>query len=186
VENRSRLVATIIILGILLLLLTKLPLKMNMASYTIIAIIAVAIILISTTRDDQLSHAGTVKGGENTPVSLGMKEKKLIIFHILTLLDRKECVDMNELAADLNVSIYTLSEIVKFLGKHKAATVIYPPMHNFPILRRGDRAKSMGLRQGIFREIAKKNILADAKIDDFAREVEEYLQSMRREQANRQ
>jgi hypothetical protein len=150
----------------------------------LVAIIIVAIISNSPTqpRDIGTMAYQKVKKNDEGLVELGDKEKKFLIFHILMQLDSKEAIDMGELAGELSVSIYELNSIIKTLGKIGAVEVIYPPLQNFPILRRGDPQKAHKLKTSIYHDLGRKNIIGDDMMDEFAKEVKAYLGSMRRKE----
>jgi hypothetical protein len=125
------------------------------------------------------------KRGDGT-IEMGEKEKEYLIFHIITTLDKKNALDMSELAGELNVSIYELNSVIKFLSKHEAVEVVFPPLKNFPILKKGDPEKSNSIKMHIFEKLAKKNILGEAKMEEFGREVLEYLDVMRRKKEGKE
>jgi predicted transcriptional regulator len=118
-----------------------------------------------------------MQGGED---EMRGREKKLLIFHILALVEDKKSIDMEEIATDLDVSIYKLNDIIRFLGDHGLVNVIYPPMKSFPILRESNPKKSRICRTQIYRSLAKKTILGKPLKQEFAKEVAEYLEGMRR------
>ncbi len=111
---------------------------------------------------------------------LGDRERKFLIFHILTLLEKKQSIEVKELASELNVGIYEFIGIIQLLGKHGALEVIYPPMQDFPLIRKGDAEKSRKYRMGIYNELAKDKMPGESRMDEFAREVSEYLENIRR------
>jgi hypothetical protein len=155
--------------------------KSNMAVYAAaFFIVIVTYTLMSKKQGSEKKHSGKRRKLDDTIAKIDSREKKLMIFYLLDLVDKKDSVDMNDIAANFEFSIYELTNIIRFLNKHEVLTVIYPPMRNFPILRRGDHAKSRKFRLAIFKQMAKKKITGEPKIEDFSREVEEYLQNMRR------
>jgi len=111
---------------------------------------------------------------------LGDRERKFLIFHILTLLEKKQSIEVKELASELNVGIYEFIGIIQLLGKHGALDVIYPPMQDFPLIRKGDPETSRKYRMGIYKELAKDKMPGESRMDEFAREVSEYLENIRR------
>ena len=111
---------------------------------------------------------------------LGNREKKLLMFHILAKTEVKGQLDMSEMASEIEVSIYELNDVVKTLSKYNAISLMYPPMHNFPIILKGDPEVSRTVREFIFKTMSLKNPLKEPDMDDFAREVEEYLVALKR------
>ncbi len=177
-ENTKTMVGVIVAFTALLVLL------LGFGSQLSLYVVVVAVILIAVvTRDSDINYlTGSFSpSGKKEEGGLDEREKKLLIFHILTLLERRKTIDMAEIATELDVSIYALNDLVRFLDKHKVVEVIYPPMKNLPVIREGDSKKSRRLRKQIYRSVAKKNLLGKPMKEDFTREVEEYLQSMRRD-----
>ncbi len=111
---------------------------------------------------------------------LSNKDKKLLIFYIVDLVERKESVDMRDLAKDLNISIYDLAEIIKFMSQHKFVTAIYPPMRDFPILRKGDADAVDRIVEIVYSEMSKDSMVKKPKFEEFEREVQLYFQKLRR------
>jgi len=111
---------------------------------------------------------------------LDEKEKKLLIFHILSAVEKTNQLDMNEIAQDFDISIYALTDIIKFLSKHELVHVIYPPMQSLPVLREGNSNKSKAFREKIYQLVSKKNLLGMPIKEDFAKEVADYLESRKR------
>ncbi len=107
-------------------------------------------------------------------------EKRLIIFYILAIVEKKGALDMNELAKDIQVSIYTLSKIMEFLEKNNAIIAEYPPMHNFPVLHKGDQQKMRAYMKKIYDDRARKDLVGKLKFEDFIREVEAYIHTIKR------
>jgi len=155
----------------------------NPVTYMLLVLIVIAS-FVSNASGQQNSLAkmtvARIRKKEDGTIQLGETETKFLIFYILTQLDKKEVIDMSELAGELNISIYELTDVIRFLGKHQAVEVIYPPMQNFPIIRKGNREKSNSIRMSIYNKQAKKSILGEAKMDEFAKEVNEYVEAMRR------
>ena len=150
--------------------------------FIIFALMVIAAILINAQKteptDRYMQDLYTHDKDHSKP--LGLREKKLMIFHLITLLERKESIDVNEIVADFNISVYSLSDIIQFLSKSGVANAIYPPMHNFPILRKGDLEKIRKMKYGIYREVSRTSIFRESKMAEFSKEVNEYLETMRR------
>lgn len=177
-ENRAMGVIAVLVFASLTLLFVGLDSKIT----PYIVICAVILLFVAGKGDfshmtlDELSiPAEAPSSGELDP-----KEKKLLVFHILTLIEKKKTIDMSEIAADLEVSIYALTDILRHLSKHGYVNVIYPPMKSFPVIREGDPEKSRKLRRQIYHAIAKKNIMGKPIKENFAKEVEVYLQERKR------
>ncbi|MFH1054839.1 MAG: hypothetical protein V1744_01960 [Candidatus Altiarchaeota archaeon] len=178
-ENRVKWALTAIIV-IAILVALNLRLSPTLITYALACAIVVTALLVLKPSDQTLSMDLSHKMKRDGGIKLDSKEKKLLTFHILALLEKKEDVDMNELAEEFNTSVYQLNDIVRMLGKHELVTIFYPPMHNFPILRRGDAEKSRKFRLNIFKSIVKGKESNGSKMDEFAKEVEEYLENVKR------
>jgi hypothetical protein len=127
---------------------------------------------------DRTMHV--IKRTQDGTIELGEKDRNFMTFHILMMLESRQSIDVSELASEFNVSIYQLNDLIRFLAKHEAIEVIYPPLQNFPILRKGNDEKRMKLLNGIFKALAKRSILGGAKFEDFTKEVEDYLNAIKR------
>jgi len=155
----------------------------NMMTYVLLALIVIVIIFTGNhgpSRGSSYMDKAKISKNDDGSAKLGEKEKKFLIYHLLTLVEKKEAVDMKDLAGELNISIYELNEIIKFLNKHEAITVMFPPMENFPIIRQGKPDINMKLRLSIYQALAKKNLLGEVRLEDFAKEVEDYLEGLKR------
>jgi len=122
-------------------------------TYMILLILTVIAVANAPSQEGQ-TQAEKRKNGEKGVQALDAKEKKYLIFYLLNLLKKRETIEMSEIATELNISIYDLTDIIKLLDKHKAIEVIYPPLHNFPIIRRGNAYKSKALMTTIYKELA--------------------------------
>ena len=178
-DEKAASIGTILLIVVLAVILLGVNSKLSL--YIIIsATIIVALIskggfergysVETWTRDYRLERGGEIDD----------REKKLLIFHILKRVEERKSVDMGEIASDLDVSIYKLNDIIRFLGKHNLVEVIYPPMKSFPIVRESDPVKSRRCRAQIYQSLAKKNFLGKPMKEEFAKEVTEYLENMRR------
>jgi hypothetical protein len=154
-------------------------------TYMILALLLIMVFATNTPTAPQdsigMRTRARLKKKERGAVELGDKEKRMFIFYLLTKLEQKESLDMGELTQEMKISIYELNNIVRLLAKHGAIEVIYPPLQNFPIIRRGDPEKSKRYRVGIYHSLGKKTILGEERLDLFAAEVEEYLQGIKRD-----
>jgi len=142
-------------------------------------IVIAAVVLITFTSKG--AQADYLIGGKGKDGELGEREKKLLIFHILTQLEKRNSMDLAEIAGELDVGIYALNDLVRFLDKHKVISVIYPPMKSLPVIRESDPGKSRKLRKQIYRTVAKKSLLGKPIKEEFTREVSEYLESRKRD-----
>ena len=115
----------------------------------------------------------------NEEYNLTKREKKLLIYHILCRVEKAQTIDMSDLAEELNVSIYALADLIKFMDKHNVLKVIYLPLKSFPVLRRGDEEASTKYKEMILHDLAKKTVAAP-NMDEFSKEVDAYLDALRR------
>lgn len=184
-EERTKIKYIAALTVILLLVLIDPRMRSSIVTYVLVVIIVIMGLTLKTQSSTQIEYSSSnyakkrklekaFSGGK-----LDNKDKKLLMFHILTVLDKKETIDMSELAADFEIGIYELNDVVRFLSKHELVTIMYPPMHNFPIIRRGDSAKSLKFRAGIFHSTS-KTATKDPKMEEFAREVQQYLETKKR------
>lgn len=153
----------------------------NPITYVILAALIIVGLVAKTPTPTGLQGTKmyAIKGTGGKSV-LGDRERKFLIFHILTLLEKKQSIEVKELASELNVGIYEFIGIIQLLGKHGALEVVYPPMQDFPLIRKGDAEKSRKYRLGIYNELAKDKMPGESRMDEFAREVSEYLENIRR------
>jgi hypothetical protein len=179
-EKRTKVLILATAITMLLVVTYDKNLKSNYPLYIIGLIFLGAGSMAGVRITQKPQHTRYLRPGIIPLEELGNKEKKLLIFYILTKVEMKGQIDMSDIAAEIAVSIYDLNDIVKMLNKYKAIGVTYPPMHNFPIILKGDHEVSTRLRMNIFRSMTQKNILKNPKIEDFAYEVEEYLATMKR------
>lgn len=178
----------IILVAAALLLVLLAALDQNIRSNILVLVLIVVVALMALMPMNlEPGKREDVKLKRHQPPQLGgkldRKEKKLLIYHILSQLDKSKSLDMSELAGELNVGIYELTSIVRLLGKHQAVSIIYPPMHHFPILRKGDPNQSKKFRLKIYGELTKKSLIGEPKLEEFAKEVEDYLETMKRRPA---
>jgi hypothetical protein len=156
----------------------------NVITYMILGILVIIGFMGNTPQQPSsfgaMAHTHMKKKPEDDVAELGEKEKKFLIFYLLTELERKESIDMGELTAEFSISIYELNNIIRLLGKHGAIEVVYPPLQNFPLIRKGNPEVSKKYRISIYQALAKKDILGETSLEDFAREVSQYLDNMRR------
>jgi hypothetical protein len=182
VNNSVKVVS--LLFGIMVLLAVVNPtVRANSATYLIIGITLVATFLLNMSSPGVASSfteriKAQKKRGEEDKLS--EKERKLLMFYILTRLEKRDVLDMNDLMSELDVSIYELNNLIKFLAGHNAINVIYPPMQNFPILRRGNQDVSAKIRMGIFNAISKHSVLGEDVMENFANEVADYIEGMKR------
>ena len=147
----------------------------------IVGIILVAFMTKEGGETDYLMDTFGFAKKDETAGELDDREKKLLIFHILSHLEKRKSIDMEEIAVDLDVSIYALNDLIRFLDKHGIVEVIYPPMKNLPVMREKEPKKSKKLRKQIYYSVAKRNLLGKPMKEEFTREVAEYLESRKRE-----
>ncbi|MFH0861734.1 MAG: hypothetical protein V1875_01775 [Candidatus Altiarchaeota archaeon] len=148
-------------------------------TFIILILLTIIAVISSTNKDAEWSIERRNKG-EKGALTLDGKEKKYLIFYILNQLRKRETMEMTEIATELNISIYDLTEVLKLLDKHKAVEVIYSPPHNFPIIRRGNQDKSKAYMMSIYKEFAKRSLMGGEMMDEFAVEVNDYIHNMRR------
>ena len=149
------------------------------ATYMILLILTIIAVANAPSQDGQNS-TGRRKNGEKGAPTLDSKERKYLIFYLLNQLKKRETIEMSEIATELNISIYELTDIIKLLDKHKAVEVIYPPLHDFPIIRRGNPEKSRAYMTTIYNELAKKSLMGGEMMEEFTLEVDDYIHNMRR------
>jgi hypothetical protein len=181
-EHATTLVAGVV--GVLLVLaLADNRVASNPITYVIFAALMI-IWMVAKTPGPTKSLSSKVfeltKRMDEGPSKLGDKEGKFLVFYILTQLEKKQHIELSELATDLNVSIYELNKLVQLLGKKGVVEVVYPPMQNFPLLMQGDYDKSRKYRRSIYAAYAKNSIPGEPKLEEFAKEVGEYLETIRR------
>ncbi|MFH1404119.1 MAG: hypothetical protein ABIH11_07615 [Candidatus Altiarchaeota archaeon] len=111
--------------------------------------------------------------------SMGSRERRLLSFYILGRLEKSEMLDTSEIAAELDVSIYTLNEILESLRKHKVIELTYPQMEKLPFITKVSKSRSVKLRNQIFESMTEKNMLRDNK-KKFAEELNRYIKGIRR------
>ncbi|MBD3387385.1 MAG: hypothetical protein GF416_00340 [Candidatus Altiarchaeales archaeon] len=170
----------VLVLGASILALLYIGFDSGFAPYVIIA--ALLLLIVSAKRDAieeriEPSKKNVQRPGED---SMENREKKLLMYYLLELLDHKKTIDMKEIATDLDISIYTLTDILKFMSKHDIIKVIYPPMRSFPVIRVDDKEKSEAFREKLFLALAKKDLLGNPVKEEFNKEVKEYVEGMKR------
>ena len=108
---------------------------------------------------------------------IGKKEKKIIIYHILSILEEFKTVDVTIIYSDLNIEIFTLNKIIELLQAKKVIDSTYPPMTSLPIITEKDNKKSRKLRKQIIETTIDIPIGYKLKKKKFILEMDEYLGS---------
>lgn len=117
--------------------------------------------------------------GRSKCLKINSKQKKMLIFYILNKLDDIETVDAKNIAEEFNILREDMDEIVNFLDTHRVISVIYLPMTDFPVLRRGEKKAADIYKRRIFDDLSKTENVKDPDYGSFSREIREHLDSLR-------
>ena|GEM_PF-5412986 len=126
-----------------------------------------------------------LKKAKQTQQRLSGREKKMLIFHILTQVEKQESIEMKDISEEFSVGKANIDEIVRFLDSHKVVTVLYLPMGDFPVIRRGDNDLALRYKTKIYRSLSKADSNEEPNFEAFSREVSSCLEAMRRDLAGK-
>ncbi|HHQ44815.1 MAG TPA: hypothetical protein ENN13_01600 [Candidatus Altiarchaeales archaeon] len=156
------------------------------SKYTVYIVVGLIVVLSFYFRQElgaEDSIGKSVKNqlaGLSSGTALTGNDKKVLIFHILTRLEERDSLNMEEFASEFDFPIYSLNSLVEWLEKRRIVKLTYPPMKNLPVLHLTDKGKSRTLRNQLYEVLAPKDLLGNKLKKEFARDITDFLAKHRR------